>query len=231
MDARRMTSLKPIVAIDGPAGSGKSTIAKIVARKLDLFYIDTGAMYRCIALKAKENNVPATDIAKICAIAKDIDIRMSYDASVGKLTVTMDNRDVTEDIRRPDMTRHVSEIAKIKEVREVMVKLQRKLADGKKAILEGRDTTTVVFPDAYKKFYLDASPEERVKRRYLEMKEKHIPVEKENIENDISSRDHIDKTRAHSPLKLAVDAVFIDTTKMTIEEVAATVIREIQKKP
>lgn len=226
-----MSSRQPIVAIDGPAGSGKSTIAKIVAKQLNLFYIDTGAMYRCIALKAKENHIPATDADGICAIARHIDIRMSCDPSNGQLTVMMDNRDVTREIRQPDMTEHVSEIAKIKEVREVMVRLQRKLAEGKKAILEGRDTTTVVFPDAYKKFYLDASEDERIKRRFLEMKEKNIKVEQEHIQNDISRRDRLDTTRVHSPLKRADDACYIDTTHMTIEEVAAAVIREIEKTP
>lgn len=226
-----MTDLKPIVAIDGPAGSGKSTIAKIVAKKLGLFYIDTGAMYRCIALKARENQVPATDAERLCALARQIDIRLSYDTASGSLTVLLDGKDVTQEIRRPDMTEHVSEIAKIKEVREIMVELQRRLAEGKHAILEGRDTTTVVFPNAYKKFYLDASPQERIKRRYLEMKQKQIPVEEKDIRDDISRRDRIDTTRLHSPLMRAHDATYIDTTCLSIEEVADAVIREIEKTP
>ena len=176
-----MTPLKPIVAIDGPAGSGKSTVAKIIARKLNLFYIDTGAMYRCLALKAKEAGVSPLDTERLAQIAGQSDIGMSYDPQNGHLRVTLDGRDVSEEIRRPDVTQHVSDIAKIKEVRAHLVALQRKLAEGKRAILEGRDIATIVFPDAYKKFFLDARPEERVKRRFLEMKQKNVPVDESRI--------------------------------------------------
>ncbi|MBI5872946.1 MAG: (d)CMP kinase [Candidatus Omnitrophica bacterium] len=224
-----MTALKPIIAIDGPAGSGKSTIAKLVAKKLGLSYIDTGAMYRALALKAKKANVDFRDEGNIAELAKTIDIDLRYDAKTGQLTVLLEGRDVSEEIRKPYITDEVSSIAKIKEVREHMVTLQRRLAQGKRSILEGRDITTVVFPDAYKKFYLDADPDERIRRRYLEMKEKNMPVEESNVKINIEKRDRIDSTREHAPLRRAKDAVYIDTTKLSIDEVVNRVIEEINK--
>ncbi len=224
-----MTPPKPIVAIDGPAGSGKSTVARAVARRLGLFYIDTGAMYRALALKARQESVDPDDTDAVIALARRTRINLSYDPKDGTLQVNLDGHDVSQEIRKPEITEHVSVIAKIKEVREIMVELQRKLAEGRRAILEGRDIGTIVFPDAYKKFFLDAAPAERVKRRFLEMKEKNIPVEQERIRNDIETRDRIDSTRACAPLKQAPDAVYIDTTRMTIEEVVAAVIAEINR--
>ncbi len=226
-----MRDLQPIIAIDGPAGSGKSTVAKLVAKKLRLFYIDTGAMYRALALKALRANIDSGNNAALIKLADSINIAMDYDPASGKLKVTLDDEDVSEEIRKPVISEHVSVIAKIKEVRERMVTLQRKFALGKKAILEGRDITTVVFPDAYKKFYLDAKPEERIKRRFLEMKEKNITIDEPKVKKDIEFRDKTDSTREYAPLKVAPDAVYIDTTNMTIEEVVETVIREIEKKP
>lgn len=223
-------SLKPIIAIDGPAGSGKSTVAKLVAKRLNLFYIDTGAMYRALALKAKQSAVSCDDEKNIIKLAASLDIGLNYDQTTGRLIVTLDGRDVSEEIRKPYITESVSFIAKIKKVREHMVRLQRRLAADKKAVLEGRDIATVVFPDAYKKFYLDADPQERVKRRYLEMKEKNIDIQEERIKKDIVERDRIDSTRACAPLKRSPDAVYIDTTQMSIEEVVDTVIREVKRK-
>jgi cytidylate kinase len=224
-----MTALKPIIAIDGPAGSGKSTIAKLVAKKLGLSYIDTGAMYRALALKAKMANVDFRDEERIGELAKTIDLDLRYDAKTSQLTVLLEGRDVSEEIRKPYITDEVSSIAKIKEVREHMVILQRRLAQGKRSILEGRDITTVVFPDAYKKFYLDADPDERIRRRYLEMREKNMPVEESNVKINIEKRDRIDSTREHAPLRRAKDAVYIDTTKLSIDEVVNRVIEEINK--
>ncbi len=224
-----MTSFKSIVAIDGPAGSGKSTVAKLIAKKLKLFYKDTGAMYRCLALKAKRENVAPHDVARLAELARKLDIGMDYDALTGKLRVTLDGQDVSEEIRRPDVTEHVSDIAKIKDVRQHLVTLQRRLADGKHAILEGRDIATIVFPDAYKKFFLDASNEERVRRRFQEMREKNIPVDEQCVKHDIEQRDRIDTTREHSPLRRAEDAVYVDTTHLTIDEVVDKLIKEIQR--
>ncbi|MFH0940786.1 MAG: (d)CMP kinase [Candidatus Omnitrophota bacterium] len=226
-----MTPRKPIIAIDGPAGSGKSTVAKLVAKKLKLFYIDTGAMYRVLALKAKMLGIDPSDEKKIIELALNCDIRLDYCTTSGRLKVSCDGKDVTEEIREPSIAQTVSFIAKIKEVRERMVILQRRMAEGKKAILEGRDTTTVVFPDAYKKFYLDADPQERAKRRFLEMKEKNIPIDEPAVMKDIAQRDRIDSTREHSPLRRAHDAVYIDTTSLSIDEVVDTIIAEIDKRP
>jgi len=224
-----MNPLKPIVAIDGPAGSGKSTIARRVAQRLGLFYIDTGAMYRCLALKARRLGLDPQDTAALIDMTRSTELAMSYDTARGQLSVRLDGEDVTEAIRRPDVTQSVSTIAKIKEVRQELVNAQRRLAEGHKAILEGRDTTTVVFPDAYKKFYLDASPQTRVHRRFLEMREKAIPIEEEAVERDIEQRDRLDTTRAHAPLRRAPDAVYIDTTDLSIDEVTEKVIAEINK--
>jgi cytidylate kinase len=221
--------MKPglIIAIDGPAGSGKSTVARRVAHQLGLFYIDTGAMYRCLALKARLANVPPTDTKRIIALAQDLKIDMNYDPASGQLCVTLDGEDVSQRIRDPKVTEHVSDIAKIKEVRECMVLMQRRLAMGRAAILEGRDTTTVVFPDAAKKFYLDALPDERIHRRFLEMKQKKVAIDEDRVKKDIETRDRIDTTREHSPLTRAADAVYIDTTSMTIDQVVDAVIRAI----
>jgi len=222
-----MDPLKTIVAIDGPAGSGKSTIARRVAQKLGLFYIDTGAMYRCLALKAHRLGIDPKDTTAIISMTRSSDINMTTRPEDSILNVRLDDEDVTQAIREPAVTRNVSHIAKIKEVREHLVKIQRKLAVGRKAILEGRDTTTVVFPDAYKKFYLDADEGERVHRRFLEMKEKMIPVGEQDVQKDIEGRDRIDSTREHAPLRRAEDAIYIDTTHLTIEQVTEKVIKEI----
>ena len=226
-----MTQRRPIIAIDGPAGSGKSTVAKFVAKKLGLFYIDTGAMYRALALKARQSKVDPQDQKGIIELAKNLNVDLCYDAVTGKLSVFLDAQDVSEEIRKPSITEHVSTIAKIKEVREQMVILQRRLAAGKKAILEGRDIATVVFPDAYKKFYLDAAPKERIKRRYLELKEKEEHIQLSAVEQDIQHRDKTDTTREHAPLKRAPDAIYIDTSQLSIEEVVERILKEIQKTP
>lgn len=226
-----MTQLKPIIAIDGPAGSGKSTIAKRIAKECGFFYIDTGAMYRALALKAKRLGVNPEDRENIVKLSKNINIELRYETSSSRLTVFLDSEDVSEEIRKPSITEHVSTIAKIKEVRDQMVILQRKMAEGKKAILEGRDIATVVFPDAYKKFYIDADPEERIRRRFLELKEKKISVDETTVQKDITFRDKTDSTREHAPLKRAQDAIYIDTTHLSIDEVVRCVLEEIQKKP
>jgi CMP/dCMP kinase len=215
-----------IIAIDGPAGAGKSTIAKAVARKLTFLYIDTGAMYRALTLKAIENNIAVSDTARLIEAAKKSAIDLSNNLD-GSLKVLLDGRDVTNDIRQVRITRLVSDIAKIKEVRSVMVDLQRKLARGKDSVLDGRDIGTVVFPDAHKKFYLDAQFSERAKRRYQELKSAGQDVTLSVIEEDLRNRDTIDSTRKYAPLKKAEDAIYIDTTNMTIEEVVDKVYGQI----
>src|SRR3989338_449104 len=208
-----------IIAIDGPAGAGKSTVAKILAKELGFLYIDTGAMYRALTLKAIENKIDINDFPRLIEMAAktSIDLKNNPD---GSLQVFLDGRDVSRQIREPRITKWVSEIARIKEVREVMLGIQRRLGQQGDSVLDGRDIGTVVFPDADKKFYIDADFSERVKRRYQELKGAGEGVTLEDIELDLRNRDTIDSTRECAPLKKAEDAICIDTTKMSIEEVA-----------
>ncbi|HNX81830.1 MAG TPA: (d)CMP kinase [Candidatus Omnitrophota bacterium] len=214
-----------IIAIDGPAGAGKSTIAKIVAQKLGFLYIDTGAMYRALTLKAIESKIDITDTAKIIAMARSTQVSLENDAK--SLRVLLDGIDVSEAIRETRVTRYVSDVAKIKEVREILVQLQRKLGSQRNALLDGRDIGTVVFPQAELKFYLDANFKERAKRRFNELKALGKEVTLEDIEHDVQNRDTIDSTREHAPLKKADDAISIDTTPLSIEQVVEKLLMYI----
>lgn len=207
-----------IVAIDGPAGAGKSTVAKILAKRLGFLYIDTGAMYRALTLKALENNIDISDEHKInqLALKANIDLRNNPD---GTLSVFLDARDVSSDIRQPRITQFVSDVSKIKGVRQVLVKLQRKLGQRGDCVLEGRDIGTVVFPRAQKKFFIDASAQVRVNRRFKELKELNQDIVENDVARDLSNRDKIDSTREVSPLRKAEDAIYIDTTELSIEGV------------
>ncbi len=193
-----------IIAVDGPSGSGKSTISKEIAEILGISYIDTGAMYRILALYLKENNL---EFRK--EILKNINIKQE------KNIFYLNGRDVSKLIRENDIAKKASDISKLKEVREYMVEEQRKLGKEKSIILDGRDITTVVFPNADYKFYLTASLEQRAKRRYLE----NNKVDFEVLLEDMKKRDYQDSTRENSPLKIAKDAIIIDTTNMTEKEV------------
>jgi len=217
-----------IVAIDGPAGAGKSTVAKIIAKRLGFLYIDTGAMYRALTLKSLEDKIDSQDSAGLIEMAKNtrIDLKNSPD---GSLEILLDGRDVTKEIRQPLITKFVSDIAKIKGVREVMLGLQRKLGSQRDAVLDGRDIGTVVFPNADKKFYLDANFKERVSRRHKELRELGQDVTLSDVDSDLRNRDNIDSTREFAPLKKAEDAIYIDTTDMTIREVVGRVLKEISK--
>jgi cytidylate kinase len=216
-----------IIAIDGPAGAGKSTVAKILAERLGFLYIDTGAMYRALTLRVLEENIDIKNTMRIILTAKNtnIDLKHTQDAS---FKIFLDGRDVTKGIRQPRITKYVSDIAKIKGVREVMLGLQRKLGSENNAVLDGRDIGTVVFPDAEKKFYIDADFKERVKRRYEELKGLGQDVSLNDVEADLRNRDTIDSTREFAPLKKADDAIYIDTTRMTIEEVVEKTLSYIR---
>jgi cytidylate kinase len=207
-----------IIAIDGPAGAGKSTVAKIIAQKLGFLYVDTGAMYRALTLKAIREKIDSKDISSIIEMAgrSRVDLRNNQD---GSLIIFLDNEDVTGAIRKPLITKSVSDIARIKEVREVMLGIQRRLGKERDSVLDGRDIGTVVFPDADKKFYIDARFDERVRRRYKELIGSGQEITQEEVALDLSNRDTIDSTREVAPLKKADDAIYIDTTDMTIEEV------------
>lgn len=208
-----------IVAIDGPAGSGKGTIAGIVSKKCNLVNIDTGATYRCVALKALRNGLNLEDKKAIIELSKDINIEFTKDARV-----FLDGEEVTDDIRSKEVTKIVSPISSIVEVRENMVELQRKLAGDNDVILEGRDITTVVFPNANYKFYLDASLEERAQRRFKQNKEKGIDMTYEEIYENIKARDYNDMHKEVGSLTRTDEQVYIDSTDLTIEEVAKIII-------
>lgn len=207
-----------IIAIDGPAGAGKSTAAKIIAQKMGFLYIDTGAMYRALTLKVLREKIDIQNKVRIVKVAKDSNIDLKNNAD-GSIKVILDAEDVTMEIREPIITRFVSDIAKIKKVREIMLKVQRRLGKEGDSVLDGRDIGTVVFPDADKKLYIDASFNERVSRRYKELKGLGQPVTEREVEQDLRNRDTIDSTRQFAPLKKADDAIYIDTTDMSIEEV------------
>ena len=218
-----------IIAIDGPAGAGKSTVAKILAKRLGFLYIDTGAMYRALTLKTLETNTEIKNTAKIVELAADscIDLINNPD---GTLKVLLDGRDVSRDIRQPVITQFVSDIAKIGEVRKIMVELQRKLGRQGNAVLDGRDIGTVVFPDAEKKFYVDADFKERVSRRYKESTGLGQKVSFNDVSGDLANRDNIDSNRKIAPLKKADDAIYVDTTRLSIEEVVDRLLKEVSQK-
>lgn len=220
---------KLIIAIDGPAGSGKSTVTKLVAKKLGLLFIDTGAMYRALTLKAMNEKVNLQDENVLTDLSKATNIDLREDKN-NRLHIFLDGSDVTDLIRTPELTNNIKFIARVKGVRERMVELQRKIADLSKngAVLEGRDITTVVFPDTKYKFYLDASVKERAKRRYKELVEKGEEITLADIEKDIVIRDESDFNRAHSPLRRTSDANYIDTSDMTIEEVTEKILETIK---
>lgn len=217
-----------VIAIDGPAGSGKSTVAKIIAKKLKLLYIDTGAMYRAVTLGTVEKGIAPSDVPAVIDFARRARIDLE-NAPGESLRVKLNGADVSEEIRSQKVNSRVSDIAKIKEVRQVMVKEQRRLGENGNVVLEGRDIGTVVFPDADFKFFLDASVDERAKRRYEEIKEKENLSFKE-VKQNVEARDKIDSSRDVGPLKKAQDAIPIDTTNMTIVEVVETLLKEINER-
>lgn len=217
-----------IIAIDGPAGSGKSTVAKLVAKKLGFLYIDTGAMYRALTLKTLEEGIDIKKTKTIINLARKSLINLKY-APDKQLIVLLDGIDVSRAIRQPRITKFVSDIAKIKDVRKIMVKLQRRLGNKKDCVLEGRDIGTVVFPKAERKFFLDANFAERVKRRYEELKNGKVKeITLKTVALDLGNRDRIDSTRKIAPLKRAKDAIYVDTTKLSIDQVVQLLVRHIR---
>ena len=212
-----------IIAIDGPAGSGKSTIAKLIAEDLGLVYLDTGAMYRLVTLKALNDGILG-NLDKIVKMLDDLRI------DIKKNEFYLDDTNVSEEIRKPVVSENVSDIAAIREVREKMVDLQRKFSESKNVILDGRDIGTVVFPNADVKIFLIADAKERANRRYKELVSKGENVKIEEIYENILKRDKIDSTRKESPLKKADDAIEVDTTSKNIEEVKNEILYIIKQK-
>lgn len=217
-----------VVGIDGPAGTGKGTVAKIISEDLGFINIDTGATYRCVTLKAIENGISINEPEKIIEISKNINIKLENNN--GKQEVYMDNKNVTREIRTKEVSALVSQVSAIKEVRFNMVDLQRKMAENSNVIMEGRDITTYVFPNADVKIYLDASEEERANRRYKENIEKGINSTYQEVLENIRLRDENDKNKEIGALKIADDAIVIDTTNLTIEQVVEQVEEIIESK-
>lgn len=215
-----------IVAIDGPAGSGKSTVAKQVAMRLGFRYLDTGAMYRAVAVRALAEGVSLDDERAVADVAATEPIEFSHESSSPLPTrVLIGGHDVTVAIRTPEADRAVSPVAKMASVRTAMVSQQRAIAAGVNTVVEGRDIGTVVFPDAALKVYLTATPEERARRRGAEQREHGHKVTDEDVLADIHRRDTVDSTREHSPLAQAGDAVEVDTTGLTVDQVVAKIAR------
>lgn len=217
-----------IVAVDGTAGSGKGSITKIVAERLNLTAIDTGAMYRCVALAMLEQNIKLEELDKIAELLKNIKIEFVEDGTGKK--VFLNGKDVSLKIRTVEVTEYASPVATIGIVREHLVKLQREMAESIDVIMEGRDIGTNVFPNANVKIYLDATPEERAQRRFKQNKENGIDTPYEEILKNVIDRDYRDSHREIAPLTKAPDAIYVDSTGMTVEEEAEEVIRIIKEK-
>ena len=213
--------IRPVIAIDGPAGAGKSTIAKMVAEKLNYIYIDTGAMYRAVTLKFLAANKPFCE-ELVTKIAQDINI--TFRAEKGSNRVYIDSKEVTEEIRSTTVTNNVSKISAVGGVREAMVSAQRKMGASGGVVMDGRDIGTVVFPQAEVKIFLTASVEERAKRRYLELKNKGQNVKLEVLAQEIALRDKLDSERKISPLRCAENAHYLDTSDLDIPAVVDNIL-------
>ena len=213
-----------VIAIDGPSSAGKGTVAKIVAQKLGFNYLDTGAMYRCVALTLKNNEVDINDDTKISEILNNTKIRLSSDNNKS-LKVELNGKDVSKEIRTPEISRLSSDIATKISVRSFLTKLQREFAQNSNIVAEGRDMGTQVFPDANVKFFIDASVEVRTNRRYLQLQQAGIKTDIENLRKDIQNRDYQDKNREIAPLHPAINAVIIDTTNLEIDQVVDIILK------
>ena len=206
--------MENVIAIDGPGGAGKSTIAKRLAKKLNYLHLDTGAMYRAVTLAALKDKISFKAENKLVNLAKKIDITFDEQGEI-----FLNGENVSEEIRSTEVNKHVSQTAAVKGVRRVLVRKQQHLAQNNRVVMDGRDITTVVLPEAEHKFFLTASLEERAKRRYQEVKSNNKDADFEKIKKSIARRDKLDSEREHSPLKQADDAILVDTTDLSIDEV------------
>ncbi|QSX06787.1 (d)CMP kinase [Sedimentibacter sp. zth1] len=212
-----------IIAIDGPSGAGKSTVAKMLSKKLGFEFIDTGAMYRAIAYKFDKNNIEIKE-ENIQAVLENTDIDYNNN------NVYLDGENVEPFIRTENLSKKASEISKIQSVRDKLVNIQRNIACKKNIVMDGRDITTVVFPNAEYKFFITASAETRARRRYEELIKKGYCVSLQNVIDDINKRDYNDTTRKNSPLIVADDALVVDTTELDINEVVEKIVNIIKEK-
>jgi cytidylate kinase len=218
-----------VLTIDGPAAAGKSTTARAVAARLGLRYVDTGALYRAIALKVLDLGVPAVDGPEMMRVLESTHIELG--GSPERPSVILDRVDVSERIRTPEVSEMSSRVAALPSVRRWLIEIQRGLRERGPLIAEGRDLGTVVFPDADLKIFLDADPATRAERRYQELKARGLAVTPDEVGRDVERRDERDRTRSRSPLKPAGDAVVIDTTGMTLEAQVAAVVRVALEHP
>lgn len=217
-----------VVALDGPAGSGKGTVTKKVAEKLNLVNIDTGAMYRCVALECINNNILPTEIEKIEKILENIEIGLNK--KDGKQIVILNGKDVTKEIRTPQVDEVVAKFSAIKQIRDKITPMQEKMGKNQDIIMEGRDIGTVVFPNADVKIFLDCSIEERANRRYKQNQEKGIQETYEEVLENIKQRHILETQREIAPLRQADDAIYVDSTNLTIEEVVEKIVKIIEEK-
>lgn len=215
------------IALDGPAGAGKTTVAGIISKKLSIVNLDTGSMYRSVALKAIKNNIDTKNSQEISDMLKNTSINIVYED--GKQKIILDGLDVSGEIRTPEVSAGASNVAKIEEVRKTLVKLQREIASKNSVIMDGRDIGTHVLPNADFKFFLTATPEERAKRRYIELKEKGYKDTLEEVQEDLNKRDEADINRAISPLKQAEDAYYIDSTDMSVDQVVEKMLSIVER--
>lgn len=215
------------IAVDGPAGAGKSTIARLVAKQLGLRYVDTGAMYRAVTLAALRQGVDMDDEDALLRVATSMDLNIVFQGQRGNV-IYLDGQDVTGLIRQPDVTANVSTVSTHKKVRDFIVALQDQIGRQGSVVMDGRDIGTVVMPDADWKIFLQATVEERARRRQQELQRKGVVVDIKDLQEQIRTRDHLDSTRENSPLRKAEDAIEIDTTSLSISEVVEKVLDLIQ---
>jgi len=217
-----------VIAIDGPSGAGKSTVARLLAERLGYLYVDTGAMYRAVALKAKQAALDLSDERRVESLCRSIKIEFQRDRHGTR--ILCNGEDVTDEIRRPSMSILASEISRVRVVRESLVDLQREFGQKGGVVLEGRDIGTVVFPEANLKFFLDAAPQVRGERRYEELKARGEEVDLHGTIKEIEERDANDRTRSLAPLRKAGDAVLIDTTRLRVDEVVEKMVQVFRMK-
>ena len=220
--------MRDVITIDGPAGSGKSTVARLLAKRLNRLYLDTGAMYRAVALAAKRQGILPTEGERLGEVCRSIDLRFDTDGDPPRLL--LDDEDISDAIRVPEMDMLSSTVSAHREVREAITLLQREMAQGRRLVAEGRDMGTVVFHDAKYKFFLTASPEARAARRFQERVNRGERLSRSFVEAEMRKRDHQDETRLLAPLKPAKDAKVIDSTNYTPEEVFEEILEDIKKK-
>jgi cytidylate kinase len=216
------SNARHVIAIDGPAGSGKSTTAKLVAARLGYQYLDTGAMYRAVTWFALQGSIAPADADRLSEVADDLQITFRTEPEVNH--VLLDGREITRDIRSPEVTRAVSEVSRHRGVRQSMVRRQRALAEKGGIVAEGRDTTTVVFPDADLKIYLDAQIKIRAERRLIDLHQLGVESTVDEQIKELNRRDHLDSSREHSPLRRSEDAHVVDTSNITIDEQVQAII-------